>query len=376
MSLDNPTGVNPFNGMSDDHKSAAHFESLWQQGAFDSENPREAEQLRQERADAAPPQPRGQQPKQTQQPPQGQQAGEQQLQPPEQQAPQEQVEPATGEQEEQGPEYQDLDDYLTQSKIDRDSFMAMPVTVKVDGKTSTVPLSDLVKGYQLESHFTQKSQGLAERQREWEGQQQQAQQALVQTLQNTQALFNLAHQVLLREYQGTDWNKLRAEDPLNWSIKSTEFNQRAGEIQNFLARIQQASQEQSQQAEQQRLAALPKEWEKTLEQVPAWRDEKQFQADRGEMLTYGQKLGFSPAELSGIHDHRYMVALYQASQFAKLQAQAPQAVKKVRAAPQVANPGARITRDPNTVARNQAKERFYRNPRDQDAGAAYFETLA
>lgn len=374
MSLDNPTGVNPFNGMSDDHRSAAHFESLWQAGAFDSENPREAEQLRQERAEANPQPPKGQQPpKQTQQAaPQATEQVEQQ--PPEQQT-QEAAEPPTAEQEE-GPEYRDLDDYLTQSKIDRDSFMAMPVTVKVDGKTSQVTMQDLVRSYQTDAHVTQKSQGFAEKQREWEGQQQQAKQALIQTLQNTQALFGLAHQVLLKEYQGTDWNKLRAEDPINWTIKSQEFNQRAGEIQNFLARVQQATQEQTQQAEQQRLAELPKEWEKTLEQVPAWRDDKQFQADRGEMLTYGQKLGFSPAELSGIHDHRYMVALYQASQFAKLQAQAPQAVKKVRAAPQVANPGARITRDPNTVARNQAKERFYRNPRDQDAGAAYFETLA
>lgn len=371
MSLDNPTGVNPFNGMSDDHQSAAHFESLWQAGAFDSQNPKEAEQLRQERAEGATPKAP---PKATQQAPQ--QAQPETVEEPAEQPTEQVAEAAETPTEEQVPEYADLDDYLTQSKIDRDSFLSIPVTVKVDGKTSAVPLAELVKGYQLESHFTQKSQALAEKQREWEGQQTQAQQAVVQTLQNTQNLFNLAHQVLLREYQGTDWNKLRAEDPINWTIKSQEFNQRAGEIQNFLARVQQAQQEQAQQAEQALRANLPKEWERTLEQVPAWRDEKKFQADRSEMLQYGQKLGFSPAELSGVHDHRYMVALYYASQFAKLQAQAPQAVKKVRAAPQVANPGARITRDPAQVARSQAKERFFRNPRDQDATAAYFETLA
>lgn len=371
MSLDNPTGVNPFNGMSDDHASAAHFESLWQAGAFDSQNPREAEQLRQERAETAPP--KTAPPKATQQ---AQPTTEQQVEQPTEQVADQPPETQEATAEDQGPEYADLDDYLTQAKVDRDSFMALPFTVKVDGKTSQATLQDLVRSYQTDAHVTQKSQALAEKQREWEGQQTQAQQAVVQTLQNTQNLFNLAHQVLLREYQGTDWNKLRAEDPINWTIKSQEFNQRAGEIQNFLSRVQQAQQEQAQQAEQARQANLPKEWEKTLEQVPAWRDDKKFLADRGEMLSYGQKLGFSPAELSGIHDHRYMVALYYASQFAKLQAQAPQAVKKVRAAPQVANPGARITRDPTTVARNQAKERFMRNPRDQDAGAAYFETLA
>ena len=71
-----------------------------------------------------------------------------------------------------------------------------------------------------------------------------------------------------------------------------------------------------------------------------------------------------------------MLLLHDAARFAALQASSPQAVKRVRAAPQVATPGARITRDPKQVAIQQARERWKRNPKDTDAAAAVFEHLA
>ena len=114
-----------------------------------------------------------------------------------------------------------------------------------------------------------------------------------------------------------------------------------------------------------------------FEARPEWRDDTQFQVARGEISTYAQKLGFTPAELSGIFDHRFMLVLHDAARFAALQAKSPEAVKRVRAAPQQANPGARISRDPKQVATQQAKERFSKSRgRDQDAAAAYFEHLA
>ena len=112
-----------------------------------------------------------------------------------------------------------------------------------------------------------------------------------------------------------------------------------------------------------------------LTAVPQWRDDTKFKADRAVMQSMGQKMGFTPSELSQIYDHRQMLALHYASQFLALQDRSPQTLKKVRAAPQMASPGARITRDPNQVARAQAKERFQKNRKDPDAQAAYFETL-
>lgn len=350
----NPTAVNPFNGLSDDTKAAAHFESLWQSGAADSQDPKEAAQLRNERG-------------QFQQP---------------SQPPQQAVEPASDEPSAQpepvaaDPEYANVEDYLAKANIEPDSFYSLPVTVKIDGKTSQVKLADVLKSYQLEGHVQQKSIALADKQREWEGTQAQQKQALEQNLSQAKELGNLAHQWLLAEYQKIDWNQLRATNPGEWVVLNTEFNQRAAAIQNHLAQVQQKQQELAQEQQNALKERLPKEQEQMLAARPEWRDAKQFQEARDGISDYARKLGFTDAEIGGIFDHRFMLILHDAARFAQLQASSPQAAKRVRAAPQMATPGARTMRDPQQVVRTQAKEQFLKNRKDPAAQERYFSTLA
>lgn len=365
-------GVNPHNGSSIDAVQAQRFQGLWDGGAFEpgatkvTPDVRPGEQRREPPRQEPPRQEARQPPQQTPEP---------------QQALQQESEPAVAEPQLQapevaeGPEYADLDDYLTKSSIDPESFRQMPVTVKVDGKTSQVPLADLIRSYQTDAHVTQKSQAFAEQQRQFETQKQTITQSLQGHLQTVTNLITLAHGELLRDYQGVDWNRLRTEDPLKWAVMDREFQHRNAQIQQAMQ--QTAAQYQAQQqAQSQELAQrLPQEQEAMFTVVPQWRDDAKFKADRTVMQAMGQKMGFTQSELSQIYDHRQMLALHFASQFLALQDRSPQTLKKVRAAPQMASPGARITRDPNQVARAQAKERFNKNRRDPDAQAAYFETL-
>ena len=273
------------------------------------------------------------------------------------------------------PDYVNVEDYLQKSGIERESFLALPIRVKVDGKESDVPLADVVKGFQLEKHFQAKSIAFAEQQKAWEAQTAQARDALGAQLKNAQVLGNIAHQELLGQYQAIDWNKLRIDDPAQWAVLDREFNNRAAAIQQQLGAVTAEQQRLAQEAQQQLLATLPKEREFMFNVHPEWRDEKSFQSARSDMLDSAKKYGFSEADLTGIYDHRIMLALHDLARFAKIQAQAPVAAKRVRAAPQVSAPGARMTRDPTQVAKNQARDRFLKNRRDPDAGAAYFETL-
>lgn len=277
---------------------------------------------------------------------------------------------------EEGPEYANVEDYLQKAGIERESFLTLPIRVKVDGKDLDVPLSDVVKNYGLEKHFQAKSVAFAEQQRAWEATQAQARAALEQQLTQAQALGNLAHQQLLGQYQSIDWNKLRADDPAQWAVLNTEFNQRAGAIQQHLAAVEAQRQQMAQAQQLQTLQALPAERSRMLDARPEWRDEAKFQAARGEMRSYAQKLGFTDAELAGVFDHRYVLALHDAARYAALQAASPEAVKRVRAAPQVAAPGARTQRDPNVTALQQARERLRKNPRSQEAQLGVFELLA
>lgn len=337
------------------------FEGLWQSGAFDSQNPKEAQQLRESR-DQPPTDPTPA------------------AAPPLLAAPaQADAGPATAAPEvtDEGPDYVNVDDYLQKAQIAPESFYDLPVTVKVDGKTSQVPLKDVLKAYQLEQHVQQKSIQVSEAQKAWETQRTQAEQTLNQHLQTAQGLATIARQQLLAEYKDIDWNKLRMENPLEWSVRNQDFQQKANAIDSQLNQIQQFQQQQTLQAQQQQTAQLPKERESMLSARPEWRDDTQFQAARSDISQYAQKMGFKPAELGSIFDHRYMLVLHDAARWAALQAKSPEAVKRVRAAPQQANPGARISRDPKAVATTQAKERFAKSRgRDQDAAAAYFEHLA
>jgi hypothetical protein len=277
--------------------------------------------------------------------------------------------------EPEGPEYTDLSDYLTKTGVEADSFYKMPVTVKVDGETKAVPLADVIKSYQLERHVQNKSIAIAEEQRKFEGERTQAIQLWQQQIQQAQALGNLARQQLLAEFQNIDWNKLRMDDPVKWSVMNTDFNQRAAHIDQHLQQAQLQEQQRQAMLQQEMAKKLPQERESMLNARPEWRDEQQFQAARGEMSSYARKLGFTDAEIQGVFDHRFMLVLHDAARYAQLQAQAPQAVKRVRTAPQVAQPGARQTRDPAVVARQQAKEQFQKNRRDPEAQANYFGTL-
>lgn len=364
-------GVNPHNGSSIDSVQADRFQGLWEGGAFAQTGPT-GEELPGERP--PPRQEARQAPQQAHTPREGEPVKQEVPRPDPNQAQPEVAEPAAA--AEEGPEYADLNDYLTRSQIEPESFMQMPVAVKVDGKTSQVALADLVRSYQTDAHVTQKSQAAAEAQRQFEAEKTRITQGLQQNLQTVTSLVTLAHQELLRDYQGIDWNRLQAEDPIKWSVLDRQFQNRNAAIQQAMQQTALQYQQQQQTQAQELAQRLPQEREKMVERIPQWRDAKQFDADRAVMAQSAQEMGFTPAEISQIHDHRYMVALHFASQFLKLQAKTPQALKKVRAAPQMANPGARITRDPNQVARTQAKANFMKHRRDPDAQAAYFETLA
>ncbi len=339
----NPSGGNPLGaaGATEDR-----FEGLWQAGAFN--------------ADGKPDPAQGQAPAANEPAPVAE-------------APVAEAAPA----EPETPEYTDLSDYLTKSQIDPESFYKIPATVKIDGQTKQVPLADLFKSYQQEADYTRKTQALAEQRRAWEAQEAQNKQAYAQQLQGAQQLLTIAQQQVLHEYQGVDWNRLYAEDPARFAAENQRFQMRVGQVQQYMTQAQ--NEQQRLAAEQQQEFAsktIPAERERLLEARPEWRDEKQFQAARTQMMDSARKLGFSDAELSQVYDHRYMLALDLASRYLALQAKAPEAVNRVRTAPIAAQPGARIQRDPKAVQQAQLKEALRKNPRDQDLQARLFGMLA
>lgn len=269
-------------------------------------------------------------------------------------------------------EFKSLDEYLTKQGVDRASFLELPTTIKVDGVESAIPLSQLLKSYQTDASVTQRSQALADQQKAWQAEQVEQRQQVQQGLQLANQIANLAHQELMREYAG-----VTVDDPVRYL-----------QAQQRLAAIGQAVQ-QSQQAQQQFLATtLPVEQQKMLQAIPEWRDQAKFQEARNQLASYATTRGFTPAELGGIFDHRYMLVLRDAASVPALQAQVDTlkaqlegktttALKLVRAAPPMAQPGARLNRDPIATRLQQVRAagKGGKLARNEDAQAAAFSAL-
>jgi hypothetical protein len=271
--------------------------------------------------------------------------------------------------------YSSLDELLTSMKVDPESVRTLPVTVKIDGVETQVPLQDVLKSYQLEGHVNNKSIELSNQKTQFEQERTAARTLFQQQIQQNSALGNLAMQMLTHEYQQVDWNALRAQNPAEFAALNAEFHQRQGQIQNYLQAVQQQSQMDAQQQQQSMQQAIAGEREKLMSVVPEWRNQETFTKDRDAMSQYARSLGFKDAELNQIFDHRYMRVLHDAARYQALQAAKPEALKQVRQAPKVVAPGSRVEKNPQDASRQAAIDRFNRNPRDMDAQAAVFGFL-
>ena len=272
--------------------------------------------------------------------------------------------------------YENLDALFKAKGIDSESVRSLPVTVKIDGVEKSVPLSDVLKSYQLEGHVNNKSVELSNQQRAFEQERVAAQTMAQQMLQRNSDLGNIALQMVNSDYQRVDWNQLRAQDPAQYAALHADFQQRQGAVQQYLQTLDQQRAQAATEQQQKTAQTVQEQQERMYESRPQWRDDTVFKQDREQMVKYAHGLGFSDAELSAISNHREMLILHDAARYAALQASAPAAAKRVREAPVQVKPGARVDTNPKDANRQSAIERFNKNPRDQDAAAAAFEFLS
>ncbi|PVX77173.1 hypothetical protein [Paraburkholderia unamae] len=279
-------------------------------------------------------------------------------------------------QQDDTPTYASLSELLSAHKIDPESAKALHVTTKIDGVESQVPLAEIIESFQLKGHVNNKSIELSNQRTAFEQERQAVRTMFQQQLQQNQALGNLAHNMLMQDFQRIDWNGLRQNNPAEFAALQTEFQQRQAGIQNYMQQVNQQAAHEEQQRQHALSQSLAGEQEKLMNAIPAWRDEKVAAADRQKIATYARERGFQDAELGQIYDHRYMLILRDAALYRELQASSPQVLKQVRQAPPMAAPGSRQDVNPREAQRKNVIERFNRNPRDSDAQLAAFEFLA
>jgi len=178
----------------------------------------------------------------------------------------------------------------------------------IDGETKPVPLSDLAASYQLQGHVNNKSMALETERKEFDEGKNQAIQELQQRVQGVSKLSELAEQELVGEYNSIDWDRLRTEDPANWTALRQEYAERAQKIQQ----VQKLSAEESQRIQAEQAEKFKVEADKYFAEQqramiadnPEWADNSVRTEKLSEIKHFLSNYGFTEQDAQGVNDHR------------------------------------------------------------------------
>jgi hypothetical protein len=239
-------------------------------------------------------------------------------------------------------------------------------TVKVDGKEIEVTLDELQQGYSRTQDYTRKTQQIAETRKAVEAE---AAAIRAEREQYAQLLGALQQQLESADEQAIDWDRLYAEDPIEW-VRQRELSR---DKQEKKAAIQSEQQRLSQLTAQQRSeelkATLAQQQAALIQAVPEWKDEKKAKAEKALLIEFGQKVGYSEEELKNVFDHRAVVTLRKAALYDQMVSKRKDIKPVVNNGPRPVKPSA-AGRVSSTTEGTRAKQRLAKTGRVDDAAKA------
>ena len=239
-------------------------------------------------------------------------------------------------------------------------------TVKVDGKEVEVTLDELQKGYSRTQDYTRKTQQIAEARKAVE-----AETAAIRAEreQYAQLLGALQQQLESAGEQPIDWDRLYAEDPIEW-LRQKELardkQERQAAIQSEQQRLSQLT---VQQQTEEMKAKLAQEQELLISAVPEWKDPQKAKAEKALLVEFGRKIGFSEDELKNVYDHRAVIALRKAALYDQMVSKRKDIKPVVNNGPRPVKPSA-AGRVSSTTEGTRAKQRLAKTGRVDDAARA------
>ncbi len=215
-----------------------------------------------------------------------------------------------GEEEHLLPSELTLDDLAEHYKTTPEKLIeALRVKTKVGSDERSLSLKEVVKGYQTDKYVTQKSQALAEKEREIEAIRNefgQKKSELDQNMYVANGLLQQQYERLQTEFNQKDWDRLRIEDPTEYAILKQDFAEKRGRIDYEMRQLGQIywqeqdkikAQEQKvkNQSMQQALQRQEAEKQKLYEIMPNLRDKAKADMFHKELISYLEATGV-PAE--------------------------------------------------------------------------------
>ena len=241
---------------------------------------------------------------------------------------------------------EDEEEYEASDNVDAEGEETEVYTIKLDGEEIEVTREELLQGYQRQSDYTKKTQGISEERRAIEEERSNLShemQALYQQReQYQQALGQLGNQLLagISRFQNVNWEQLKENDPIEYMTRRDEFREEQEKIkglQQHQAQVQ-AQQQADMQKEQAKLASA--EMRKLADLIPEWKDPKVQPELAKSIRSYAMDSGYQKEEIDMLVDSRSVNVLMKAMKYDALQ-KADVKTKKLKNKPKMATSGSK-----------------------------------
>ncbi|MBM0204042.1 hypothetical protein JNW90_13680 [Micromonospora sp. STR1s_5] len=251
------------------------------------------------------------------------------------------------------------------------------VTVKIDGKTEKVKLSEALASYQRQQDYSRKTQALAQERHTFQQEMDQVRQErahYTQVINHFQQQLAQGHEELTQE----QWAWLRANDPIEYHNRKDDLRTRQEQYMQLEQQKAWIAQQQAQAELQERNTILHQEREALFTKRPEWRDPKVFAKAQKEMREYAiNVVGYSKEVVANITDHRAILALADSVKAHKLATKKPIPVSMNQKAPKRApiQASESQTRPRKSTELQKAKQHQKRSGGSIDATTAVFERM-
>ena len=260
----------------------------------------------------------------------------------------EQAEDEEGEQE----AIESLSDVAAALGLSQEELLAnLKHTVKVNGESIEVTLSELQAGYQKDKDYRQKTETLKREREQFEAAAMERAKALEESHAQAAYVLNAIEQQIASTANSQELERLRQTNPQEWAARRLELQDRLGALQGLKQQAAQSYAQVQQQMQQERMATL----QKTLEQerqalltaIPDWNQETNQRLTEFLQSDYG----FSPEQVAQVYDHRLVKMAYEAMKYRESQRKSEITVAKVKKAPKLVKPA--TPQSPQTLKKAQ-----------------------
>ena len=264
---------------------------------------------------------------------------------------------------------EDIEDveYVEDDQIDDDDLVEAAedtnlIPVKINGKEERWTLDQLKQSAAGQGYINQKMQENAALEKHYKEQAQ----ALAQQQQQVLAMYQQAQQGGLQAPTPPS-KELFDQDPIGYMEAKLQYDEAKAAHDQQLMQLQGMQQQQAQQQQAAKQAYLAEQAEVLKQYIPEIADPEKGEKLKAGIMEAGIHYGFTPEEMAGVSDARYVRALNDARKYRQLVANKQKSQSKADGVRPVVKAGAKKRPDGQAATRKKAHQRLQKTGSIDDA---------